>query len=296
MFGILNVNKPPGWTSRDALNRVEGLVRPLKAGHAGTLDPLAKGVLVVCVGAATRLLDYVQQMPKEYAATFLMGRRSASDDVDTDVELMVDAPRPSREEIEAGVPQFTGTIEQRPPAFSAVKVEGQRSYRLARRGDVVEHAARSVEVYQLAIVRYEYPELELAFRCSSGTYVRSLGRDLAAALGTHAVMSALVRTAVGGFRIEDAMDARGPDMERLRQYLQSPLAAVPQMPRMMLTDEQVFEVQHGGLIKTEALPAELQGVAVEALAAIDGRGELIALMKEVRPGWWKPSPNFLQSV
>ncbi|MBA3480274.1 MAG: tRNA pseudouridine(55) synthase TruB [Pirellulales bacterium] len=296
MFGILNVNKPPGWTSRDALNRVEGLVRPLKAGHAGTLDPLAKGVLVVCVGAATRLIDYVQQMPKEYAATFLLGRRSASDDVDTEVELMVDAPRPSREAIEAAVPQFVGIIEQRPPAFSAVKVEGQRSYRLARRGDVVEHAARAVEVFQLSVARYEYPELELTFRCSSGTYVRSLGRDLAAMLGTHAVMSALVRTAVGAFRIEDAMDARGPDMERLRRYLQSPLAAVPQMPRLVLSDEQVFEVQHGGLIKTDVLPAELQGTAAEAIAAVDERGELIALLKEVRPGWWKPSPNFLQSA
>jgi tRNA pseudouridine55 synthase len=294
VFGILNVNKPPGWTSRDALNRVERLVRPLKAGHAGTLDPLAKGVLVVCVGAATRLIDYVQQMPKEYAATFLLGRRSPSDDVDTDVELIADSPRPSREAIEAAVPQFVGKIEQRPPAFSAVKVEGQRSYWLARRGDVVEHAARSVEVFQLEVLRYEYPELELTFRCSSGTYVRSLGRDLAAALGTHAVMSALVRTAVGEFCIEDAMDARGPDMDRLRRYLQSPLAAVPQMPRLVLSDEQVFEVQHGGLIKTDVLPAELQ--AADAIAAVDELGKLIALLKEVRSGWWKPSPNFLQAV
>jgi tRNA pseudouridine55 synthase len=126
--------------------------------------------------------------------------------------------------------------------------------------------------------------------------VRSLGRDLAAMLGTHAVMSALVRTAVGEFRIEEAMDARGPDMDRLRRYLQSPLAAVPQMPRLVLSDEQVFEVQHGGLIKTDVLPAELQGTAAEAIAAIDGQGILIALLKEVRSGWWKPSPNFLQAV
>lgn len=296
MFGILNVNKPLGWTSRDALNRVEGLVRPVKAGHAGTLDPLAEGVLVVCVGAATRLIDYVQRMPKEYHATFLLGRRSASDDVDTDVELVADAPTPSRAAIEAAIAGFVGMIEQRPPAFSAVKVEGQRSYRLARRGDVVEHAARPVEVYQISVARYAYPELELAFRCSSGTYVRSLGRDLAAMLGTHAVMSALVRTAVGDFRIEGAMDARGPDLDRLRQHLQSPLVAIPHLPRLVLSAVQVFEVQHGGLIKTDALPPELQGVTAEVFAAIDQCGELIALMKEVRPGWLKPSPNFLQSV
>src|SRR5829696_272183 len=101
MFGILNVNKPAGWTSRDALNRVEGLVRPVKAGHAGTLDPIASGVLVVCVGAATRLLEYVQRMPKEYVATFRLGCRSASDDVETEVEELIGARTPSREEIEA---------------------------------------------------------------------------------------------------------------------------------------------------------------------------------------------------
>lgn len=294
MFGILNVNKPPGWTSRDALNRIEGLVRPVKAGHAGTLDPLAKGVLVVCVGAATRLIDYVQRMPKEYQATFLLGRRSASDDVDSEVELVAEAPQPSREAIEAALPQFVGVIEQRPPAFSAVKVEGQRSYRLARRGDAVELASRAVEIYQLVIERYEYPELELNFRCGSGTYVRSLGRDLAGTLGTHAVMSALVRTAVGGFRIEEAMDARGPDLDRLRKHLQSPLAAVPHLPRLALTEEQVFEVQHGGLINRDNLPAELRASSAETFAAIDERQELIALMTEARPGWLKPSPNFLQ--
>ena len=294
MFGILNVNKPPGWTSRDALNRVEGLLRPLKAGHAGTLDPLASGVLVVCVGAATRLLDFVQQMPKVYVATFLLGRRSPSDDVETDAELMGDARTPTREEIEAALPQFIGAIDQRPPAFSAVKVEGRRAYRLARRGDVVELAPRPIEIYQLEILQYEYPAIQLKFQCGSGTYVRSLGRYLAAALGTHAVMSALVRTAIGGFRIEQAMDARGPDLDRLQRHLQSPLAAIPHLPRLVLSPQQVFEVQHGGLIKVDDLPPNLQSSPADAIAAIDEREQLIALLKEVRPGWLKPCPNFLQ--
>jgi tRNA pseudouridine55 synthase len=294
MFGILNVNKPTGWTSRDALNRVERLVRPLKAGHAGTLDPLASGVLVVCVGAATRLLEYVQQMPKEYLATFLLGRRSPSEDIETDVELMPSDPTPTREEIEVSLPQFIGAIDQRPPAFSAVKVEGRRAYRLARRGDVVELAPRPIEIYQLEILQYEYPALQLKFQCSSGTYVRSLGRDLAAALGTHAVMSALVRTAVGPFRIEDAMDARGPDLDRLHRHLQSPLAAIPHLPRLVLSPQQVFEVQRGGLIKTDDLPPSLQASSAATIAAIDEREQLIALLKEARPGWLKPCPNFLQ--
>src|SRR5262245_51397499 len=166
-------------TSRDVVNRVQRLVRPAKAGHAGTLDPLAEGVLVVCIGPATRLIEYVQQMPKEYRATFLLGQRSASDDLESDVEVIADARALAREEIEAALPRFMGRVEQRPPAFSAVKVEGRRAYQLARLGNAVDLALRNVEMYQLDVERYEYPELVLSMRCSSGTYVRSVGRDLA---------------------------------------------------------------------------------------------------------------------
>lgn len=294
MFGILNIHKPPGWTSRDALNRIEGPVRPTKAGHAGTLDPLAEGVLVVCLGGATRLLSYIQHMPKSYTAAFLLGRRSPSDDVETPVELVPDAVPPTRAAIDAALPRFTGPIDQRPPAFSAVKVEGQRAYRLARRGDAVELAPRRITVYQLSVSRYEYPELELTFSCSSGTYVRSLGRDLAATLGASAVMSALVRTAVGPFTIDHAMDPRGADLDRLRQHLQSPLDAIPTLPRLVLSDEQLFEVRRGGLLKVDDLSEELRAAASQEIAAVDDRDNLIALLRLARPGWLKPSPNFLQ--
>jgi tRNA pseudouridine55 synthase len=297
MFGVININKPPGWSSRATLARVERLLRPVKVGHAGTLDPLAEGVLVACLGPATRLIEHVQRMPKEYRATFLLGRRSPSDDVDSEVELLIDPPEPPRAAIETMLPRFTGMIEQRPPAFSAVKIEGQRAYKLARKGRVVETSLRQIEVYAISLDRYEYPELELSIRCSSGTYVRSIGRDLAERLRTAAVMSALMRTAIGPFRIEDAMNARSPDEARLRAHLQSPLAAVPGMPRLELTAVQVFEVQHGGLIKVEHLPDELHGVASSAdglIAGVDAQGELITLLKEARPGWLRPSPNFLQ--
>jgi tRNA pseudouridine55 synthase len=294
VFGIVNLYKPQGWSSRDALNRVERLVRPAKAGHAGTLDPLAEGVLVVCLGPATRLIEHVQAMPKEYRATFLLGRRSASDDTESDVEPIDDAPVPTREELETQLLQFIGTISQRPPAFSAVKVEGKRAYKLARRGATVEIAPREVEVYRLEAERFEYPELVLAMRCSSGTYVRSLGRDLAAALGTCAVMSALVRTAVGGYRVEDAVEPRGLDMERLRARLLSPLTAVADLPRLVLSPEHLFEVKRGGLLPTEVLgPAG--NVTKPQAAAVDEAGNLIALLREARPGLLKPSPNFLQA-
>jgi tRNA pseudouridine55 synthase len=224
-----------------------------------------------------------------------LGRKSASDDFETDVELLAGACVPTRERVEETLPRFMGTISQRPPAFSAVKVQGRRAYKLARRGHPVEIAPREVEIYDLAVGRYEYPEVELLIRCSSGTYVRSLGRDLAEALGTHAVMSALERTAVGEFRVEDAMDARAPDMARLGRYLQSPLTAVMHLPRLVLSPVQVFEVERGGLIKTDDLPVEFRGSSVGAIVAVDASDRLMALLKEARPGWLKPSPNFLQA-
>jgi len=215
MFGILNVNKPTGWTSRDVVNRVQGLVRPAKAGHAGTLDPLATGVLVVCVGPATRLISYVQQMPKIYEATFLLGRTSPSDDTETAVTELSNAPEPSLTEIQALLPQFIGSVQQRPPAYSALKVKGQRAYKLARQGETVNLEPRTVEIYELQVDDYQYPECKLTLRCGSGTYVRSVGRDLAESLGTGAVMSELTRTAIGDFCVGDAINIEQLDLEQL---------------------------------------------------------------------------------
>ena len=189
--GLLNLNKPAGMTSRDVVNIVQRLSRPAKAGHAGTLDPLADGVLVVCVGSATRLIEYVQRMPKRYVGTFLLGRQSPTEDIEGEVTELPDAPVPTREQIEAAARRFVGRIEQRPPAFSALKIRGRPAYKLARQGKPVELAPRPVEIYRIEVKKYRYPELVLEIDCGGGTYVRSLGRDLAESLGTAAVMSAL---------------------------------------------------------------------------------------------------------
>ncbi len=140
MFGILNLHKPPGMTSRQAVDRIERLVRPDKAGHAGTLDPLAEGVLVVCVGPATRLIEYVQQMRKSYRGTFQLGCDSDTEDITGQVHALPDPPIPSRAAIEQAATAFVGTIEQCPPAYSALKVAGRRAYALARAGHKVELA------------------------------------------------------------------------------------------------------------------------------------------------------------
>lgn len=271
MFGLLNVHKPQGGTSRDVVNRIQKLVRPEKVGHAGTLDPLATGVLVVAIGAATRLVEYLHQQPKAYLATFLLGRQSDTEDAEGRVVELPHPPIPSREEIAAALPQFIGEIEQVPPAFSALKVEGRRAYALARRGEEVELAARPITIYDLTLVDYAYPTLQLAIKCGSGTYVRSLGRDIARSLGTQAVMSALVRTAVGPFRLEDALSPDEITGESLPGQLKPARAAVGHLSAVPLDHGEVTELLHGR-------PIRRPPSSFAELAAIDPRGELVAIL------------------
>lgn len=299
MFGILTINKPVGWTSRDAVNRVERVVRPAKAGHAGTLDPIANGVLVACVGPATRLIEYVQRMPKHYRGTFQLGCQSPTDDTEGEITLLADAPQPSHAAIELALPRFVGQIAQRPPVFSAIKVGGKRSYDLARQGKAVELPPRPVTIYSLAILRYEYPELVLEIACGSGTYVRALGRDLAAALGTAAVMTGLERTAIGEFRIAEAVDPGKLTKENIAEHLQSPLAALVNLPRMVLSTYEVHAVQHGRQISPEkaptSAPVSAGGPTAERqteVAAVDQHGRLVALLVPKANGQWAPMRNF----
>ena len=221
-------------------------------GHAGTLDPLATGVLVVGVGAATRLIGYVQRMPKRYVGTFLLGRRSPTEDVEGEVTELPDAPVPTREQIAAAAERFVGRIDQRPPAFSALKVAGRRAYQLARQGRELQLAARPVEIHRIEVKAYEYPELVLEVACGSGTYIRSLGRDLAESLGTAAVMSGLVRTAIGGFRIEDAVAPGGLNRDNWLRWLLPPLRAVECLPRLQLSPDEAVRIRNGLTIQRRA--------------------------------------------
>jgi tRNA pseudouridine55 synthase len=284
--GLLNLNKPAGMTSRRVVDRVQKLGRRLKAGHAGTLDPLASGVLVVCVGAATRLIPYVQAMPKRYSATFLLGRQSPTEDVDGPVTELADPPIPSLDAITKAARGLTGEILQRPPAFSALKVEGRRAYDLARAGRPVDLKPRRVTVYRLEVEAYQYPELRLAVECGSGTYVRSLGRDLAASLGTAAVMSQLVRLAIGRFTIEDAAVLESLRPDNWLDHLLPPLRAVEMLPRVALTDPEIARVRAGQAI-AKRVP---HGAAVYA-AGLRGHGRLVAILAPRAPGLWGPACN-----
>ncbi len=205
MFGFLNIDKPAGMTSRDVVNRIQRLVRPCKVGHAGTLDPLATGVLVVCLGHATRLVDYVHRYAKRYEAMFLLGRESDTEDVEGQVTELLDAPTIDQGRLDAVLPRFVGRISQIPPAHSALKVDGQRAYSRARRGEAVVMEARPVTIHALHGSISKPDVMRLDITCGTGTYVRSLGRDIARAMGTGAVMSELRRLAIGPFAGEQAV-------------------------------------------------------------------------------------------
>lgn len=291
--GILNIDKPAEWTSRAVVDRVLRMVRGARAGHAGTLDPLATGVLVVCVGQATRLIQYVQRLPKCYRASFLLGHRSPTDDIEGEVAMVEGAPEPTRAEIEAALPQFLGQIEQRPPQHSAVKVGGRRAYDLARLGHVFELPPRTVAVHRLAVSRYHYPELDLEIECGSGTYVRAIGRDLAESLGTAAVMSALERTGIGRFRVAEAVPIDELNDDTLAEHLQPPLAAVDVLRRVELTDADLVELGFGRPIAMLVSgTGEASGTPATAYAGVDPRGRLASILYEKHPGQLWPVRNF----
>ena len=277
--GLLNINKPTGWTSRDVVNWIQKLRRRLKAGHAGTLDPLASGVLVVGIGTATRLTTYVQAMRKRYDATFLLGRQSPTEDVDGLVTELISPPIPTCEAIRNAAGAFIGQISQRPPDFSALKLQGRRAYDLARAGQTVHLEPRPVMIYRLDVVAYEYPELRLIVECGSGTYIRSLGRDLAVSLGTAAVMSKLTRTAIGGFSIEAALPVDCLHADDWLDRLLPPLRAVEGLPRTILTDAEIASVQFG-----QAIAREFPEEEANPVAAVSADGRLVAILVRPRSG------------
>ena len=299
--GVLNLNKPTGLTSRQVVDRVQRLARPAKVGHAGTLDPLAGGVLVVCVGAATRLIEYVQQMPKGYTGGFLLGRQSPTEDVEGEVTELDHPPVPTLEQITAAAGALVGRIEQRPPAYSALKVGGRRAYALARKGQPVELKPRTVTVYRVEVLAYEYPELRLAIECGGGTYVRSLGRDLAESLGTSAVMSELLRTSIGEFRIEEAIDPGQLTSQNWTDHLLPPLAAVGRLPRVELSPDEIAKIRNGCAIPvkgqkggTASQPTGARNVLPSGagqLAGVDTAGRLVAVLTPRGHGLLGPLRN-----
>lgn len=267
-YGILNIAKPKGVTSRDVVNRVQRCLKPLKVGHAGTLDPIASGVLLICVGKATRLVPYLHRWPKSYRATFLLGQVSPSEDVESETQSLP-GPLPERAVLDAAARRMHGPQMQRPPQFSARKVAGRRAYELARRGVEMELKPHAIEVHQMQIVQYEPPRCIVDVTCSSGTYVRSLGRDLAESVGSGAVMSDLVRTAIGPFSLASA-SSMDLDESQWADAVLPAQAAVADLPRIQLSDEEVRQLQFGRQLKNRWDIAADEVVALTPSGTLQG--------------------------
>src|SRR5947209_14288653 len=237
MNGLLVIDKPGGMTSRGVVNRVQRwFPRKTKVGHTGTLDPLATGVLVVCVGAATRLADFVQAMGKTYRSRFRLGATSDTDDADGTMTPTPAAVPPTREAIDSAIPAFLGSVEQVPPAFSALKVSGARAHELARSGKDVSLAARTVRIDAVRVLGYEWPFLDVEIDCGKGTYVRSIARDLGTKLGCGGMVETLRRTRVGPFTAEQGI---GLDIDPAAVRLLPMLSAVAGLPEVRLGADDV---------------------------------------------------------
>src|SRR5580704_9858730 len=281
MSGLVIVDKPGGMTSHDFVARVRRLAGTKKVGHAGTLDPMATGVLVVGVEKATRLLGYLTLTEKEYAATIRLGQSTSTDDAEGEITGTAPAADVSAETLSKAVVGLTGEIWQVPPAVSAIKVGGQRAYKLTRAGAAPELAPRPVTVYEFTVtaIRREADLLDVdaTVRCSSGTYIRALARDLGAALGTGGHLTRLRRTRVGGYRVEDART-----LEQLADRLEVlPLAqaAAAAFPRRDLSADEARRLANGGRLSTAASTGPQASLGSQApTAAYAPDGTLIALV------------------
>lgn len=272
--GFLVVDKPEGVTSNQVVGMVRKTVGVKKVGHAGTLDPMATGVLVMALGNVTRLIKYVQDQEKEYVATAMFG--VATDTLDADGAVLTREPMEFDEsEIEALLPRFTGTISQVPPMVSALKHEGRRLYELAREGEVVERDARRVEVHELEILSVgppPYPEVEFRVVCGKGTYVRSLADDMATVLGGSAHLTALRRTRIGPFGISDSLTVE--DLANWESYLMTPAHALSHLPSVVVDEATEQGVRNG--MRFVGGPI-VSGPAEMPYRVLSNEGELIAV-------------------
>jgi len=289
MFGLLNINKPPGMTSHDVVARIRRLTgRKVKVGHAGTLDPFATGVLVVCLEPATRLADYVQDSFKRYRTTITLGATSSTDDIEGEIISRDVVDIPGLSSVQAACDALVGDILQTPPAHSAVHVDGQRAYKLARQGQDVKITPRSVQINAINLVTYEYPSLELDIQCGSGTYIRAIARDIGEALGIGGYCSTLERTAVGAFTIANA---KAIEELKLPGDLHSPMLALADWMTLVVPDALLKNLNDGKALPLDQLTRGTDAPCPSEVALVDSSGALLAIA-EVAPGIAKPRKVF----
>ncbi len=281
--GLLVLDKPGGITSREAVDRALKWFPPgTRMGHTGTLDPLATGVLVLCLGQATRLAEYVQRMSKTYRAGILLGARSDTDDGDGSVTAVAGAQPPTPARLRDALDQFLGQIDQVPPVYSAAKVSGQRAYDLARRGQEIDLQPRRVTIYRIEVLGYTWPLLELEVHCGKGTYIRSLARDLGEQLGCGALVQALRRTRVGPFAAEEAVTLQ-TTADEARARVRPVVEALAELPRVTVTADEARRLRQGQQVRLHEAQLEPGETAV-----FDPTGTLVAVAR------WEPGRGGLK--
>jgi len=286
MDGILVVNKPQGWTSHDVVGRIRRLTHQKRVGHAGTLDPLATGVLLVCLGRATRVAEYLMGSDKTYRAVMRLGVET--DTFDADGQVIATQPvNVDESELCAVLARFVGEIDQVPPMYSALKRDGKPLYKLARQGIEVEREPRRIRIHDIALRAWQPPDATIDVRCSSGTYIRSLAHDIGATLGCGAHLIALTRLASGSFSIDDAVTLENlTGLQDLSGLLHPLDAALQDLPVLTLDADQARRVLRGQAISSG-------GVEVSAgpslCRAHDASGALLAIMVfDAAAQVWRP--------
>lgn len=291
VFGFLNINKPQGLTSHDVVARVRRLCRnafgKTKVGHAGTLDPMATGVLVICLGYATRLSEYAMQSTKKYRATVHLGIETDTYDAEGEILAENDASHITLEQVKEAFQPYLGDIQQMPPMYSAIKKDGKKLYELAREGQDIERETRPVTIHNIDIVEWKSPTVILDVTCGAGTYIRSLAHDIGAKLGTGAHLSGLIRLGSGAFSIDEAvnLDILLEDDDWQKQII-SPANALEDWTAIQLNNEQAEEIQLGRVISKQ------DSIDDELIMAYMSDGHLLAVL-ENRVDHWKPHKVFL---
>ncbi len=298
LFGVLNLNKPAGITSRDLVNKVQRLVRPTKVGHAGTLDPMATGVLLVCVGPATRLVSMLQEGRKTYVTQFTLGQTSDTDDSSGVIEhRTIDGPPPLLPRIVELLNLMTGVISQVPPDYSAVHVDGQRAYSLARQGQEISLKAKEIEIHSIQLLRYEWPLLELEIVCGSGTYIRSIARDLGEQLGCGGLMSRLERTRIGDFSVSQSLTVDELTQDNLPVQVCPAVQIVQGLPKFDCTPEDVTNLLCGRrlVVRSEQMESpEPLSIGQSVAITRNGFQELLALAEFTTEGNLQPRTVFMK--
>jgi len=285
MNGILNINKPAGWTSHDVVAWVRRLLKVKRVGHAGTLDPMATGVLLVCVGQATRVAEYLMASPKSYRAQVRLGIVTDTYDIEGDIIASAPVPDLTRATLRDALAPFVGATQQTPPAFSAIKQDGVPLHRRARRGEAVQLTPRPVIIHRIEILGWQKPLLDLVVDCDPGTYIRSLAHDLGQVLGCGATLAGLIRTHSGDFTLEQALTPDAFALEaasgRIAGHLHPLEAALRRFTPVAIAAAEVEALRQGRAIPCAALPATALGYGL----APDGKVAAIMVYEADRAVW-----------